>query len=53
VVIDYPDTFAKFGASLVRTGKYDATKLFVPDALAFQQYPAAGPRWRSRHARRF
>jgi len=44
VVIDYPDTFAKFGASLVRTGKYDATKLFVPDALALSTVPGhAGP----------
>src|SRR5271168_515257 len=43
VVIDYPDTFAKFGASLVRTGKYDATKLVVPDALAFSTVPSNIP----------
>jgi ABC-type branched-subunit amino acid transport system substrate-binding protein len=43
VVIDYPDTFAKFGAALVRTGKYDATKLFVPDALAFSTVPTNIP----------
>jgi hypothetical protein len=42
-VIDYPDTFAKFGASLVRTGKYDATKLVVPDALAFSTVPSNIP----------
>jgi branched-chain amino acid transport system substrate-binding protein len=43
VVIDYPDTFAKFGAALVRTGKYDATKLVVPDALAFSTVPTNIP----------
>lgn len=43
VVIDYPDTFAKFGASLVRTGKYDASKLVVPDALAFSTVPSNIP----------
>ena len=43
VVIDYPDTFAKFGASLVRTGKYDATKLVVPDALALSTVPSNIP----------
>jgi ABC-type branched-subunit amino acid transport system substrate-binding protein len=43
VVIDYPDTFAKFGAALVRTGKYDATKLIVPDALAFSTVPSNIP----------
>jgi branched-chain amino acid transport system substrate-binding protein len=25
VVIDYPDTFAKLGAALVRTGRFDAS----------------------------
>src|SRR6516164_7068661 len=43
VVIDYPDTFAKFGAALVRTGKYDATKLVVPDALALSTVPSSIP----------
>lgn len=43
VVIDYPDTFAKVGAALVRTGKFDATKLFVPDALAFSTVPSSIP----------
>jgi branched-chain amino acid transport system substrate-binding protein len=43
VVIDYPDTFAKFGASLVRTGNYDAAKLVVPDALAFSTVPGNIP----------
>jgi ABC-type branched-subunit amino acid transport system substrate-binding protein len=43
VVIDYPDTYAKFGAALVRTGKFDATKLVVPDALAFTTVPSDIP----------
>jgi branched-chain amino acid transport system substrate-binding protein len=43
VVIDYPDTFAKLGAALVRTGKYDATKLVVPDALSFSTVPSNIP----------
>jgi ABC-type branched-subunit amino acid transport system substrate-binding protein len=43
VVIDYPDTFAKLGAALVRTGKYDATKLMVPDALSFSTVPTNIP----------
>lgn len=43
VVIDYPDTFAKLGAALVRTGKYDPTKLVVPDALAFSTVPSNIP----------
>ncbi len=43
VVIDYPDTFAKLSAALLRTGKYDATKLVVPDALAFSTVPTNIP----------
>jgi ABC-type branched-subunit amino acid transport system substrate-binding protein len=43
VVIDYPDTFAKLGAALVRTGKFDASKLVVPDALAFSTVPSNVP----------
>jgi branched-chain amino acid transport system substrate-binding protein len=39
VVIDYPETFAKLGAALVRTGKFDAKKLFVPDAMSFAKVP--------------
>jgi len=44
VIIDYPDTYAKMGASLVRTGKFDAKKLFVPDALAFSTVPSNIPK---------
>ncbi len=43
VVIDYPDTYAKFGAALVRTGKFDPTKLMVPDALSFSTVPSNIP----------
>jgi branched-chain amino acid transport system substrate-binding protein len=43
VVIDYPDTYAKFGASLVRTGKFDASKLVVADAMAFSTVPSDIP----------
>jgi ABC-type branched-subunit amino acid transport system substrate-binding protein len=39
VVIDYPETYAKLGAALVRTGKFDAKKLFVPDAMSFAKVP--------------
>jgi branched-chain amino acid transport system substrate-binding protein len=43
VVIDYPDTYAKFGAALVRTGKFDASKMVVADALAFTTVPTDIP----------
>lgn len=43
VVIDYPDTFAKLGAALVRTGKFDAKKMFVADALSFAKVPSNIP----------
>jgi branched-chain amino acid transport system substrate-binding protein len=43
VIIDYPDTFAKISAALVRTGKFDAKKLVVPDALAFSEVPGNIP----------
>ena len=56
VIIDYPDTYAKLGAALVRTGKFDPTKAFVADALAFSTVPSnippAGHRRCPRHARR-
>lgn len=43
VVIDYPDTYAKFGAALVRTGHFDASKLVVADAMAFTTVPSDIP----------
>jgi ABC-type branched-subunit amino acid transport system substrate-binding protein len=39
VIVDYPDTFAKVGAALLRTGKFDAGKLFVPTTLALAEIP--------------
>jgi ABC-type branched-subunit amino acid transport system substrate-binding protein len=33
VIIDFPDTFAKFAPSLVRSGKWDASKTFMTEAL--------------------
>ncbi len=43
LVADYPETYAKFGAALVRTGKFDAKKLFVPDAMSMSTVPANIP----------
>jgi ABC-type branched-subunit amino acid transport system substrate-binding protein len=34
VIVDFPDTFPKPGAALVRTGKWDPAKTFVTDGLA-------------------
>jgi branched-chain amino acid transport system substrate-binding protein len=33
VIIDFPDTFAKFAPSLVRSGKWDPAKTFMTEAL--------------------
>src|SRR4051812_40853677 len=33
VIIDFPETFQKYVASLVRTGKWDASKTFMTEAL--------------------
>src|SRR5712692_2016552 len=33
VIIDFPETFQKYVASLVRTGKWDATRTFMTEAL--------------------
>jgi branched-chain amino acid transport system substrate-binding protein len=43
VFADFPDTFGKVAAALLRTGKFDATKLFVSDALAVSPIPSAIP----------
>ncbi len=43
LVIDYPETFAKIGAALVRTGKFDAKKLFLTDAMSFAKVPDSIP----------
>src|SRR3954464_11848891 len=33
IIIDFPETFAKFAPALVRTGKWDANKTFMTEAL--------------------
>jgi len=33
VIIDFPETFEKFAPALVRTGKWDASKTFMTEAL--------------------
>ena len=33
IIIDFPETFAKFAPALVRTGKWDASKTFMTEAL--------------------
>ena len=33
VIIDFPETFPKYVPSLVRTGKWDATRTFMTEAL--------------------
>jgi ABC-type branched-subunit amino acid transport system substrate-binding protein len=33
VIIDFPETFQKYAASLVRTGKWDASRTFMTEAL--------------------
>jgi len=43
VVIDYPDTYARLGAALVRTGAFDPSTLFVADALSFGTVPRSIP----------
>jgi len=43
VIIDFPETFAKMGAALLRTGEFDATKLFTADGLASDEVPGDIP----------
>ena len=39
VIIDFPETFAKLGPALVRTGTWDATKTFITDGLSSTELP--------------
>jgi len=39
VIVDFPETYARIGAALVETGKFDAGKLFVTDGLAGEDLP--------------
>jgi branched-chain amino acid transport system substrate-binding protein len=43
VIIDFPETYAKVGAALTRTGDFDAKKLFVADGLASDTIPEGVP----------
>jgi ABC-type branched-subunit amino acid transport system substrate-binding protein len=44
VIIDFPETYAKVGPALVRTGNWDATKTFFTDGLASTDLPAGAGR---------
>ena len=41
VIVDFPETYAKVGPALVRTGKWDAKKTFVTDGLASTELPSS------------
>ncbi|MGI8726858.1 MAG: ABC transporter substrate-binding protein [Solirubrobacterales bacterium] len=43
VIIDFEDPYGKVGAALVRTGNFDATKMFTADGLAFDKIPNTIP----------
>jgi ABC-type branched-subunit amino acid transport system substrate-binding protein len=43
VIIDFEDPYGKVGAALVRTGDFDATKLWTADGLAFDKIPDTIP----------
>jgi ABC-type branched-subunit amino acid transport system substrate-binding protein len=43
VIIDFPDTYARMGAALVRTGEFDASALFTADGLAADEVPEGVP----------
>jgi branched-chain amino acid transport system substrate-binding protein len=42
-IVDYPDSWVKMGAALLRAEGYDSKKLFVSDAMAFTEVPANIP----------
>ena len=43
VIADFPETYARMGAGLVRTEGFDAAKLFVTDGLAGEELPKSIP----------
>lgn len=43
VIIDFPETYSKVGAALLRTGKFDASKLWTADGLASSSIPSGIP----------
>jgi ABC-type branched-subunit amino acid transport system substrate-binding protein len=44
VIIDFPETYAKVGPALVRTGNWDASRTFFTDGLASTDLPASAGR---------
>lgn len=43
VIIDFPETYTRMGAALVRTGEFDASRMFTPDGLAAEEIPEGIP----------
>lgn len=43
VIIDFFETYGRMGASLVRTGRFDASRLFTADGLASDRIPDTIP----------
>jgi ABC-type branched-subunit amino acid transport system substrate-binding protein len=41
VIIDFPETYAKMGPALVRTGNFDPSKAFMTDGLASSDLPGS------------
>jgi ABC-type branched-subunit amino acid transport system substrate-binding protein len=44
VIIDFPDTYARMGAALARTGEFEASRLFTADGLAADEIPKGVPK---------
>jgi len=44
VIVDFFETYAKMGAALARTGRFDAGRLFTADGLASDAIPPEVPR---------
>lgn len=42
VIIDFPQTYSKMGAALLRTGKFDASKLWTADGLSSSTIKSMG-----------
>ena len=42
IIIDFPKTYAKVGPALLRTGKFNPSKLFISDGLAVPDIAAGG-----------
>lgn len=43
VIIDFPETYVKMGAALLRTGKLDTSKLFLNESLGVDEIPQGVP----------